>query len=106
MSQAQARFALHAWAAPVLVAAVGGALAVHFTALPPGTADLGAHLATCGGVAAMLAVPGASSSCRTAAIFSLMPSCAAPSFDRSATCGCINCTACHAGQHCTTTQAG
>ena len=60
LMRAQARFALHAWAAPVLVAAAGGALAVHFTSLPAGAADLGAHLATFSGVAIMLAIPGAS----------------------------------------------
>jgi hypothetical protein len=51
---------MHAWAAPVLVAAAGGALAVHHTSLPAGTADVGAHLATFAGVAVMLAIPGPS----------------------------------------------
>ena len=43
---------------PVLATAAAGALAVHCASLEHGTAPLAAHIATLGGVAGMLAVPG------------------------------------------------
>ncbi len=44
---------------PVLATAAAGALAVHYASLEHATAPLAAHVATLGGVAGMLAVPGA-----------------------------------------------